>query len=455
MSFFLDYFPSEQFANLLHIQASSDGFSSEVVDLILVGQEAHEGWNSYNMEETQYFEQNGVVPAFSSYRLFSEAAQNGCDDIGEIRWSGREVIDDENDQYICAVELLERDTNPSTGEPIETVTDLSTTVTYDTALTAVVSEIFPMYGAVEGNEQVTFKGQFPSGVTSPDVTIKIDERDCTIDSVSTTEVVCTTAPRIGAWDQDPKLEFYITGFGNVATQGLVYRYCSAWSQESTWGFLFLPVDGESVAVPKGLCLLVDVDSTPKLKLVQVDGGALIFPPSDDPNHHRTFDAQYIMINNGTMIVGTEDHPYTSKLTITMHGTKEDPAIPIYGKKNLGVRFSTLDMHGVHKTSWTELDSTISPGDTTLTLVEVVDWEIGDEILVTSTDYDQWEAEIRTIVSIDNSSGTNSVITVDSVFDYTHISGVETLGTDGDTLTVRAEVTLMTRNVVFRGDPETS
>lgn len=162
-----------------------------------------------------------------------------------------------------------------------------------------------------------------------------------------------------------------------------------------------------------------------------------------------------MINNGTMIVGTEEHPYTSKLTITMYGTKYDPAVPIYGKKSIGVRFSTLDMHGVPRISWTELESTISPGDTTLTLVEVVDWEAGDEILVTSTDYDQWEAEIKTVASIDNSSGTNSVITIVGEYEHAHIAGVETLGDNGDTLTVRAEVTLMTRNVVYRGDPETS
>ena len=70
----------------------------------------------------------------------------------------------------------------------------------------------------------------------------------------------------------------------------------------------------------------------------------------------------------------------------MYGEKYDPAIPVYGKKNIGVRFSTLDMHGVPKLSWTELESTISWGESSLTLVEVVDWEAGDVIMVTSTGY---------------------------------------------------------------------
>lgn len=219
------------------------------------------------MEDTEFFDENGTVPAFASYRLFSEATDNGCDDLGEIRWIGQEVIDDDSDEYVCGVELVTRTTNQFTGTVTESVTDLETSVQYETALTPRINDILPMYGAVEGNEDVTFVGEFPEGITTADVLIKIDLRPCSVTAISITEVTCTTVPRIGAWEKDPELEFFISGFGNVATQNLVYRYCSAWSQESTWGFLFLPVDGESVAVPKGLCLLVDIDHSPILKLV--------------------------------------------------------------------------------------------------------------------------------------------------------------------------------------------
>jgi hypothetical protein len=46
---------------------------------------------------------------------------------------------------------------------------------------------------------------------------------------------------------------------------------------------------------------------------------LIFAPHIDPNHQRFFDARYIFVNGGYMEVGTEAYPYTSKLTMTMHG----------------------------------------------------------------------------------------------------------------------------------------
>ena len=154
---------------------------------------------------------------------------------------------------------------------------------------------------------IKFLGEgFPAGLSLTDFVITLDDVPCTIQSVSTTEVSCKTGPRIGKWEQDPKTEFFIRGVGNVALQDNVFRYCSAWSQESTWGSLFPPVDGESVAVPKGLCLLVDIDKSPKLNLVVVDGGSLIFPSDDaNPDHHREFDATYIMVNNGTLEIGTE------------------------------------------------------------------------------------------------------------------------------------------------------
>ncbi len=78
------------------------------------------------------------------------------------------------------------------------------------------------------------------------------------------------------------------------------------------------MEGESVNIPPGLNLYVDVDSTPVLNLVLVQG-SLIFAPHIDPKHQRFFDAKYIFVNGGYMEVGTEAYPYTSKLTITMHG----------------------------------------------------------------------------------------------------------------------------------------
>jgi hypothetical protein len=62
-----------------------------------------------------------------------------------------------------------------------------------------------------------------------------------------------------------------------------------------------------------------------------------------------------------MEVGTEEFPYTSKITITMHGALEDPYLPIYGNKVIAVREGTLDMHGVKKKTWSVLEKTVEAG----------------------------------------------------------------------------------------------
>ena len=88
----------------------------------------------------------------------------------------------------------------------------------------------------------------------------------------------------------------------------------------------------------------------------------------------------------------------------------------------------------------------------MTLVEEVDWEVGDYLMITSTDYDMYHAEFATITGV-TSDGSKSTITLDKEFEHMHYAGSEAYG--NDVLTMRAEVCLMSRNVIYRGDPQTS
>lgn len=63
-----------------------------------------------------------------------------------------------------------------------------------------------------------------------------------------------------------------------------FTYVFKWSDGSdTWGGEFAPVDGETIMIPKGFNLLMDIDTGPKLKAVLVQG-ALIFAPDLEPTH---------------------------------------------------------------------------------------------------------------------------------------------------------------------------
>jgi len=78
-----------------------------------------------------------------------------------------------------------------------------------------------------------------------------------------------------------------------------------WSDTETWGGDVPPLEGESVSIPKGQHLLVDIDTSPKLKAIIVEGSLIFAPHETDPNHLRTFDACYIIVMGGYMEVGTE------------------------------------------------------------------------------------------------------------------------------------------------------
>ncbi|KAL3861897.1 hypothetical protein ACJMK2_007911 [Sinanodonta woodiana] len=85
----------------------------------------------------------------------------------------------------------------------------------------------------------------------------------------------------------------------------------------------------------------------------------------------------------------------------------------------------------------------------ITLIDyVTTWENGDRVVISSTDYDWNQAEEATIIEC--SSCSNKQVRIDLPPRYTHWGGVE----DG-VVDMRAEVALLSRNIIFEGQMETS
>ena len=76
-------------------------------------------------------------------------------------------------------------------------------------------------------------------------------------------------------------------------------------------------------------------------------------------------------DGGYMEIGTEEFPFNSGLTITMHGNKRSPYLPTFGNKVIAVHKGQLEMHGKRRSHvWTELDSTADATATQITLKDV-------------------------------------------------------------------------------------
>ena len=92
----------------------------------MFGEEVHEGWNYYDMKDLT------AIPKYGAFRLFSNVTK-GCDDIGEIRLIGHEVIDVSTDDHSCETELITYTTDPTTQIRTGASQNLGETVSYMTS----------------------------------------------------------------------------------------------------------------------------------------------------------------------------------------------------------------------------------------------------------------------------------------------------------------------------------
>ena len=196
----------------------------------------------------------------------------------------------------------------------------------------------------------------------------------------------------------------------------------------------------------GQVILVDV-STPILYSVLIEGG-IIFEDERD----LEFNAIMIICHMCFIQIGTEATPFTHKLTITLYGKKEDKQLPIYGNKGLIVHHGKIDIFGEVRTpTWTLLASTAEKGASTITLKDAVDWRVGEQIVIATTDWDLEHSETRFITAV---SGDKLTITLNRPLDFQHVSVRDTYGESNQYfIEMRGEVALLTRNVLFKGDDD--
>ncbi len=121
---------------------------------------------------------------------------------------------------------------------------------------------------------------------------------------------------------------------------------------------------------------------------------------------------------------------------------------LVGAKVLALRDGTIDMHG--KTiaqTWTHLAATASNGSSQITLRHAINWSVGSTIVIATTGnyLSQGQSETRTITAISNNGLT---LTLNSPLTYTHLGVTQSVGST--TVEVRAEVGILSHNVIFQG-----
>ena len=413
------------------LEGANDGIEDDAnwTTLATVDASVVENWNSYLPEnlETRW-----------EYRYFRLRNTRYCQ-ITEFELTGRVY------NMIPSFDINNTSCDVSVKRGEVEVGNFANGITYSADKVSVVTGISPEFVTTGGNESVTITGTN----LDKDGEIIIDNIPCVINksSSSDTSLVCTTGPRPEF--TTPTIKVKTANNGDSITRGQQVLYADRWSNTATWGGESLPRKGDLVHVPRGQTLLVDVDVVPRLASIVIEG--IVMFEDYDAGKTKYFDSDFIMINGGSLYIGTEQKRYESKLVITLHGERSGPTFPGFGNKNIMIQDGTVDIHGKHRNfTWTDLNESVVPNDTTITVREQVDWQAGEEIIIAPTSFDIEEYERRFIKSVTLNAGDNtSTIVLDRPLDYKHFA--KTMTYDGKTFDARAEVGLMTRNILIRGD----
>ncbi|MEL6267339.1 MAG: G8 domain-containing protein, partial [Pseudomonadota bacterium] len=196
----------------------------------------------------------------------------------------------------------------------------------------------------------------------------------------------------------------------------------------------VPGPDDVVVVDSDVRLIFDADEPVTIKGLVVYG---TFEPLDAGGTHALTTDWAVVSGHGEFKVGTPETPYASDFTLTLAGKDNSNTVDLRDYPD-GCEQSTgcpvtggdchcdeTDGHGhndhfviennnaflmamgegatisIHaddaaKESWTQLDATLEAGQNTMTFAEATGWEVGDRIVVASTDFDMNQAEEFTI-----------------------------------------------------------
>jgi len=190
-------------------------------------------------------------------------------------------------------------------------------------------------------------------------------------------------------------------------------------------------------------LLVDVESISAQGITLGNGGILYF----DWDISIELTADYILVSSGGELhIGTENCPITEEVTITLAGTSAY-VDPNFGSNFIGIASGgTLELHGAKAlgNSWTKISETAEAGATEIQVLgNTAGWEVGDVIVIATTDFSPLQSETVTITQI-----SGSTISFTPALTYMHYGEI-TYEVDE-----RAEVGLLTRNILIQGAPGT-
>ena len=336
-------------------------------------------------------------------------------------------------------------------------TDLSLQDAQDTSVTVITPDLPNTDPVVDGPGADGPSADGP-GTEMPDMDMSFEQPDETSSEPPVIEAPMAQTPVEMPGMEMPSMEMpsmapgmdmpdmAMPGGPDVSAQ-IVPGEAVNWSEASSWGDGKLPVAGEVVTIPEGQVMVLDTE-TPALGGLMING-RLIFKDGTAP----ALTSEWVLVRGqgSALEIGTEQAPFEGKATITLVGTDETKDVMQMGMGNkfiISAMGGTIDIHGASagKLSWSQLTQDALAGATSLTLEATPDWVAGDQIGIAPSNWFAEETELVTVTSV-----SGDTVNFTPELKYDHLARVTEY--EGKTLDQRAEVGLLTRNILIQGAPD--
>lgn len=152
----------------------------------------------------------------------------------------------------------------------------------------------------------------------------------------------------------------------------------------------IPSAGQDVTLPNNSKVIITHSIAGQLGVITVPSTSeLIF--DENSATPITLDVAGMEVQ-GALRAGSETCRYNTALVITLHGTRPND-FNVYGVsstavttyKGISVNGGTISMHGKRKyPTWSRLAESVPIGQTYLLVQEAVNWEVGQDIVLTTT-----------------------------------------------------------------------
>lgn len=231
-----------------------------------------------------------------------------------------------------------------------------------------------------------------------------------------------------------------------------------WSNPSSWDSNVVPINGDTVIIPTGREIYLDV-STANLESLSINGTLNFL------EMNLRLNSDVVMVN-GKLQIGSPSQPFEHRAVINLTGSNVGGSAFSRGLVVIG---GTLELHGKTPPSvWNKINQHIQTSDNQIQVLDAIEWRPGDEIVIAPTDfYGVSESQQYEISVINGNDLTLSSPVADfhwGLMQYATSSGMS-LVNDGSVtapaktgftpleLDERAEVGNLSRNIIIQGEDD--